>query len=142
MKESKNGTEIIPDCEENCAGDSTPCFLAATPFVLLAIVLFYYVFKEDYDFQWTIVLICSGCAVLAPAVLFIMVGLKCVPRGHGGRLNNNVPDKKSGFYLFSKAPNLEWRQVTVQSNQPALPRMTYFDYGEDDRSDKTMEVSK
>jgi len=104
----------------------TPCLVAAAPFFLLSTVLFYYVFTEDYNFKWTLVIIFSGCAVLLPGVVFLMLGMSCIATGWEGKLEQKqdcshpISSKRKIPEMTispSLPPDLQWKTVPIQSDE-------------------------
>jgi len=122
----------------------TPCFLAAAPFFLLSTVLFYYVFAEDYSFKWTLILIGSGCVVLAPGAVLVMLGMRCFSPGWDAELDNNADSSSRQTSIMSVlpkfSPDLQWKAMPVQSDEPILTKMKNygFDNEEDEESTKLM----
>jgi len=118
------------DEDASAAKTGTPCFLAAAPFFLLSTVLFYYVFTENYNFKWTLVLILSGCLILMPGAVFLMLGMNCIATGYEGKLDDDHTDysqqmeSKHKPQIFSNLPHPEWQTIPVQSDDPTLTKMT------------------
>jgi len=106
------------------AKTGTPCLVAAMPFFLVTCVLFYYVFTENYSFKWTLVIIFSGCAVLMPGAVLLMLGLGIITTGEEGKLDDeqkwshrmSLKRKTSGIKITSTPPDLKWKAVSIQRN--------------------------